>query len=138
MPLVTPDLGEIELFNKMLKNALVVDETYTLRLYRNDVTPTKDTVAADFTATTFTGYSEQILTRANWSDAVTNPDDKAESAYPQLSWTCGTTGDTIYGYWVIGSSSGVCLWAERFNSPRILAQSDIFKLTPKFTLDSEF
>src|SRR5574342_469145 len=33
MALVVPDVGEVELLDKMLKDALSVDESYTLKLY---------------------------------------------------------------------------------------------------------
>lgn len=138
MALVTPDAGEIELLDKMLKDALSVDESYTLHLYRSDTTPINTTVAGDFTDATFTGYSNQVLTRSTWGPASTNVGNKAESIYgSELAWTCGSTGDTVYGYWVEGTTSGVCLWAERFDSPRTLSQNDVLKITPRFTLNSE-
>jgi hypothetical protein len=137
MPLVTPNEGELELLDKMLKEALTVDENLTLQLFRNDYTITDDTKSSSFTVATFTNYSAQALTRANWSTAATVA-GKAQSEYSnQLSWTCGATGDTVYGYWVVGVSSAKVLWAERFGTPRALADSDILNLTPRFTFSSE-
>jgi hypothetical protein len=45
MALVIADVGEIELLDKMLKDALSVDETYTLKLYQNNYTPLASSVA---------------------------------------------------------------------------------------------
>ena len=137
MPLVTPNVGELEILDKMLKDALSVDEDYVLKLFRTAMTITQDTETTDFTVATFTNYSHQTLTRANWSAAAVVA-NKAESVYSnQLSWTCGATGDTVYGYWVEGATSGTTLWGERFATARTLADGDILNLTPRFTLNSE-
>ena len=138
MALVTPNLGELELLDKMLKDALSSDEDYILKLYGNDYTPDDNSAEASFTEPVFTNYAARTLTRAAWNDAVTIS-DKAETSYgttPQ-SWTCGATGDTVYGYYVTGATSGVVLWAERFATSRVLADGDILNLTPKFTLNKE-
>lgn len=138
MALVVPNVGELELLDKMLKDALSVDENYILKLFHTNVTPDQNSTSSSFVEATFTNYSAATLTRANWNTAVT-VSNKAESSYGSsaLSWTCGATGDTIYGYWVIGATSGTCLWAEAFATARVLASSDVLNLTPKFTLNSE-
>lgn len=136
MPLVVPNAGEVELLDKLLKDALTVDENYTLKLYNNNVTPDQTSVVGTFTEATFTGYSAKTLTRTGWT-ASSTVSNKAQSSYAQQSWTCGATGETVYGYYVLGATSGVCLWAEKFASPRILANTDVLNLTPVFTLNSE-
>lgn len=138
MPLVVPNQGELELLDKMLKDALSVDENYILKLYRNDYTPADVSAPGSFTEANFTSYAARTLTRTNWNTAVT-VSGKGESSYgstPQ-SWTCGTTGNTIYGYWVEGATSAKVLWAERFSTSRVLANGDVLNITPKFTLASE-
>ena len=138
MPLVVPDSGELRLLDTLLKLALSTNENHILKLYRTDVTPTASSVPASFTEANFTGYAARTLTRSNWNSAVT-VSNKAEASYgstPQ-SWTCGTTGNTIFGYWVEGSTSNRCLWAERFSTSRVLASGDVLNITPKFTLSSE-
>lgn len=139
MPLVVPDEGEIQLLQKMLKHALSTDETYILKLYRVDYTPISTTAKTSFTEANFTNYAARTLTRALWSNAVMNASSAGEASYgssPQ-SWTCGTTGNTIYGYWVEGTTSTKVLWAERFTTSRVLASGDILNITPKFTLTSQ-
>lgn len=138
MPLVVPNAGELELLDKMLKDALSVDENYILKLFRNDVTPDQTFVVASMTEANFTNYAAKTLTRALWNAAVT-VSSKAQSSYGTAaqSWTCSTTGNTIYGYWVEGATSNVCLWAERFTVSRVLADGDVLNLTPQFTLNSE-
>lgn len=136
MPLVVPDVGEVELLDKMLKDALTVDESYTLKLYSNNYTPVQGSTAASFTESTFTSYAAKTLTRAGWT-AATTVSNKASASYAQQSWTCGTTGGTVYGYYVIGTTSTVVLWAELFPVARVLAVNDVLNLTPVFTLNSE-
>jgi hypothetical protein len=138
MPLVVPDAGELRMLDTLLKLALSTNENQILKLYQNNVTPTQASVPASFTEASFTGYAARTLLRSGWNNAVT-VSNKAESSYgstPQ-SWTCGTTGNTIYGYWVEGSTSAKCLWAERFSTSRVLASGDVLNITPKFTLSSE-
>ena len=138
MALVTPNVGELQLLDKMLKDALSTDENYILKLYSVDYTPDDATAPGSFTEATFTNYVAKTLTRALWNAAVTVT-NKAETSYgtTPLSWTCGATGQTVFGYYVIGVGSSQCLWAERFATSRVLADQDILNLTPKFTLNKE-
>mgnify|MGYP006280979447 CR=1 FL=1 len=134
MALVVPDLGEIELLTKLLKNTTDT-ENYILRLYQNNYTPIGSTVVGDFSEADFTNYTEKTIARGDWA-APSTVATKAESSVTAQSWTCGATGNTIYGYYVVGSTSGVCLWAEKFAAQRILVDGDILNLTPKFNLSS--
>ena len=138
MALVTTNLGELELLDKMLKDALDTDENYILKLFHTDVTPSENSTSASFVEATFTNYAAVTLTRSNWNAAVLNGSNAAESSYGSAaqSWTCGATGDTIYGYWMEGATSGTCLWAEKFATARTLTDSDVLNLLPKFTLQS--
>ena len=137
MALVVPNVGEIELLTKMLKAALTVDENYILKLYKNNYTPVQSSTDADFTEATFTSYAAKTLTRTNWG-APTTVSNKASSTYSvQQSWTCGASGETVYGYYVMGATSGVLLWAEEFADPIPMANTFVLNLTPVFTLNSE-
>lgn len=122
----------------MLRDALSVDEAFILKLFQNNTTPDGTFASASFTEANFTNYAAKTLSRSNWN-AATSISGKGESSYgssPQ-SWTCGTTGNTVYGYWIEGASSTKVLWAERFAVARGVASGDILNLTPKFTLTSE-
>lgn len=136
MGLIIPNEGELELLDKMLKVALAVDEDYSLKLYKNNYTPTAASTAANFTEADFDGYTAKILVRANWNTSTT-VSGKASTSYPQQSWTCGVTTNDIYGYYVQGADSGVVLWAERFANTKTLEENDVINLTLRFTLRSE-
>lgn len=135
MALVTPNLGELQLLDKMLKKALSTDENYFLKLYQNNYTPDANSVPGSFTEATFTNYAVMTLTRALWNSAVT-VGGVAQTSYGSapLSWTCGASGNTIYGYYVVGATSNIVLWAELFATSRVLANQDVLNLTPQFTL----
>jgi hypothetical protein len=139
MPIVVPNEGELVALDYMLKDTSVTAGC-VLRLYTNDYTPVAASTDGDFTEATFTNYAEVTLTRSSWNAAVTNGSGKAESSYgasPQ-SWTCGASGNTVYGYWVETTDvTPTILWAERFGTARVLADGDILNIQPKFSLSSE-
>jgi hypothetical protein len=138
MALKVVNEGELELLDKMLKDALSTDEKYLLRLYKNDVTPGDSDTTASYLIADFTDYANRTLDRFGWNAAQTSG-TKAESSYGAApeSWTCGATGNTIYGYWVEGANSNKCLWAERFATSRVLADGDVLNISPKFSLSTE-
>lgn len=134
--LVVTDEGELELLEKMLINTSD-SENYSLRLYRNSYVPHSGSVLSDFTIANFTNYANKTIARGDWSTPVTNGSNKGQSTVATQSWTCGASGNTIYGYYVVGATSGKVLWAEKFDTPRVLANTDVLNLTPVFTLNSE-
>jgi hypothetical protein len=140
MPLVVPAVGEVALLNKLIVNLLSSDERYILKLYKNNYSPIETATQASFTEANFTSYAARTLSRAGWYAGV-HGTPKAECSYAGVqSWTCGTTGNTIYGYWVVGDTknAGTVLWAELFSTARVLATNDVLNITPKFTLQSEY
>lgn len=140
MPIFLTDNAEVALLNKLLKTALSTNENYILKLYTNNYTPSDGTVQNQFTEAVFTNYTSRTLTRAGWNTAqiVSNKAQSSYGAAPR-SWTCGATGNTVYGYWVTGdgTNAGGILWVERFITSRVLANGDVLNLTPQFTLNSE-
>jgi hypothetical protein len=125
-------------------------ENWLLCLFNSNITPAETDAAATYTAheTAFTSYARKTLTRSIGSSTWNTPVSQAPSGSPPWSsrtavghtqygsapqsWTCGTTGDTIYGYFVLGASSGKLIMAEAFATPRTLANGDILSLQPVF------
>ena len=101
MALYVPAEGEVRLLQNMIQ-AMSKSDNYWLRLFNNNYTPVAGTThtALPFVETTFTGYSVATLGRSSWSNAYTVAGGNAETSYATQSWTCGTQGDTVYGYWV--------------------------------------
>ena len=90
----------------MLKDG-TPDSSAILKLYQNNYTPADTSTAAYFTVANFTNYVNKTLTRTSWHAAVTNANSKAETSYGTAPepWTCGASGNTIYGYWAEGTGT---------------------------------
>jgi hypothetical protein len=136
--IIIPNRGGLDFLNKMIKDPLAADEDYVLRLFKSDYTPDQFTVAADFDEADFTNYVSKTLTRAGFNDPALNGSLEAEIEYSaEQDWTCGSTGNTIYGYYMQGATSLVCQWAQRFSTPRSLTDTDVLKITPALTFRSQ-
>jgi len=135
MALVLTQSGQILLLSYAFKDA--APESLVLKLYKNDVTPTESSTAATFTEADFTGYSSRTLSRSTWGTPTTVDGQGVISYGAPLTWTCGTTTqNTIFGYFVVGATSGSLVYAERFAQSRTLVDGDPVQLTPTFTLDN--
>lgn len=127
--IVTPDEGELELMDKMLKDPLTTNEDYLLDLYQNNYTPVQGSTASDFTVSTFGGYGQKTLTRSGFNSA-TLVGDVAKSQYgTDQVWTCTSGSETAYGYLIRGATSGKVLWAQRFDNPRAMSAGAVETLT---------
>lgn len=135
MALVVSNAGELLLLSNCL-NSTTTPENLTLKLYKTDVTPTATSVAADFTVCDFTGYSDLTLTRGSWTSPST-VSGNAETSYTATTFTNSGASQTVYGYYVVGATSGTLYWAEKFATSRTLNTSEALTLSPKFTLASQ-
>jgi len=85
-------------------------ETVTLKLYSSNTTPNSLTGAADLTEVTGGGYTSKILGNTDWtvagSVATTSP----------LVFTFTAGVGQIYGYYLVGNTSGLLIASERFSS----------------------
>jgi hypothetical protein len=114
-------------------------ENFLLRLYQNNYTPDATSVLADFLEANFTNYSEKTLSRSNFSAAATDVSGDAFTEYnSDQVWTCGATGNTIYGYYMVGATSGELYWAEEFATSRSLVNGDTLTIEkPSLTYRSQ-
>lgn len=133
MSLLIPSNGEA----KLLEFALGVNTpgNQKLRLFVNDYTPVDGSLVASFTEMTTLGYAEKTLTKTSW--VVTQGADGAvaEAAYAVQTWsfTAGTLVN-VYGYYIVDTTTGLLLWAERFPSAKPIQNTgDQIIITPKIT-----
>jgi hypothetical protein len=133
MALVTCDAGELTLLSWML-NSTSGQGDLTLKLYKTNVTPTQSSTSGSFTVADFTGYSNKTLSRGSWGSPST-VSHATSSVYADQTWTNSGSSQTIYGYFVVDGSSNL-LWAELFDSPRVLGTSESLTVTPAITLNS--
>jgi len=132
--IVVPDEGAIELLTKTLLAALDVDESYSLRLFRNDMTPAAGSTLASFTEATFLGYFRHDLTRAGWTVPVIDAGRAVtEWTAAEVAWTCASGSQELFGYYVVAPATAKVAWAERFNVPRVLNVGAKLTITAKLT-----
>jgi hypothetical protein len=136
MALLVPDVGEVELLKRLLYPASA--ENWTLKLYKTNVTPAESDTAASYTVADFTGYSDKTITNtqsgSTWAVPTTSSGTTSSTYGTTLTWS-PTTSQTVYGYYVVGATSTVLLFAELFASSKSLSNGDTFNLTLKFQLD---
>lgn len=134
MAVVMPNAGKVEAFRRFLYAG---PENLSLRLFKNDYTPVVASVTGDFTVADFTGYASQTLTASQSGTTWAVPsitDDIASSIYGSAAivWTAGSD-QTIYGWYLVGVTSGITYLAERYLEPQVLlsTNSDTISFTPK-------
>lgn len=130
MALLMVNQGE-GLMLEMLVNK-TAPQTLKLKLFKNDKTPADGDTEANYTEADFTGYAEVSLTGANWT---ITPGAPSEAAFAQQSFasTANQTLQNVYGYYVVQTTSGKLMWAERFTDGPYPIQNngDTIKVTPK-------
>jgi hypothetical protein len=132
--IVIPDEGKIELLGKTLRAALAVDESYSLRLFRNDITPAAGSTLASFTEASFLGYFRYDLTRAGWTvPAIVDGRAVTEWTAAEVKWTAADGPQTLYGYYVIAPATAKVAWAERFTDPRVMEVGSTLQIIPRLT-----
>lgn len=131
MTIRVPNEGEVQLLGMMLGKTSM--ETFRLKLFTNNITPAETDTSASYTEASGFGYAAIDLTASNWTVGSGDP---ADASYPLQSFSFTGALGNVYGYYVVGVTSGKVLWAERFSDgPYSITQSgDSIKVTPKFQL----
>jgi hypothetical protein len=95
-------------------DALVGGADFTgakLHLFKNNLTPTPNTLLADFTPADYSGYAAKTVT---WSDAYFDSNDDAiVSGGEHLFAQTGATGNDIYGAYLTDSAGTKLLRSAR-------------------------
>lgn len=131
MSLVVPYVGEVVNLDSMLR--LASPEAQILRLYANDVTPSASDVATTYVEASIPGYAAISLARSSWGAAGTSA-GVTSASYPQQTFSFTGSG-TVYGYYVVGATSGTLLWAELlFLGGQAFVGGDSLEITPRMQL----
>ena len=134
MPLVFTNEGEARILSIALGAA--AQEALTLKLFASNTVPAETDTAATYTEAVGGGYAAVPLVGGNW---VVTPGDPTVAAYPQQAFTFTgplTGNPTVYGYYVVGATSGKLYWAERLAAAFTPANAgDGLKITLKITLE---
>jgi hypothetical protein len=120
-----------------LKNMLNITapQTMVLKLYTNNKTPAEGDDESLYTEMAGQGYASVTLTPGSWTVSGSSP---VLAAYPQVTFSFTAGGPTnVYGYFVVQTTSGKLMWAERFSSAPFVIQNtgDQILITPQITLD---
>ncbi len=135
MSLIVPDEGEVAMLD-MLVNGDGMAGLH-LRLYQNNLTPDQDTVLADFTEATFSGYAEDSPSFGA-AATVSHKGKIVDTAARDFTHSSGGTSNTVYGYYLVNAPDTKVLWAERFSSPQVVAvNGDKITITLALTENSE-
>lgn len=136
MSLVVPDTIEVEVLN------FVLNFTFTIRIYGNDITPLSTSQASNFTEIVGGGYANKLLLFPEWTIEAGNP---SRGVYNETQvWTFTGAIDapgSIYGYYVTRNTDGKLIWAERFPSgsiPFAPVAGSVIKVLPVFNCQSLF
>ena len=135
MAILVPDTGEVIALS-YLTGKTAATEGLTLRLFQNNITPAEADTAATYTQATFTGYVSLALTPATWTVTGGAP---TSATYPQQTFTstAGAQNQSIYGYYLIRTTTLDLVYAERFSDGpyTIVNNGDAIKVTPTITAD---
>jgi hypothetical protein len=113
-------------------------EDFTCHLFSNNYTVVDATTLADFTQATFTGYSSVAVARADFSaPAITSNVAYANTSAPPTFTCTGGSAQLVYGWYLVGDSSGKVYAAQNFAAARNMATGATEQLDPfKFGLQT--
>lgn len=132
MPLLIPTASENKLLEFLL--GFSVPGNQILRLNVNNITPADADVAATYTEMSTHGYAAKTLTKTNW--VIAQNAGVAEGTFAQQTYTfTAAAAVTVFGYYVTDVTTGLLIWAEKFNTGKVIQfAGDQILITPKFTL----
>lgn len=132
MALLIPNASEVKLLEFAL--GFSTPGNQLLKLFINNVTPGDTDTAATYTEMSTLGYAAKTLLKGSWSIVPSSGVGTASYVLQTWTFTAGTAV-TVYGYFVVDSSSGLLLWAEAFATPKIAQYTgDQIIITPQITL----
>lgn len=109
-------------------------QNLVLKLFKNDWTPADGDDETDATEADFTGYSAVTLTGASWTATPGAPSSITYAAQDFAS-SADQTPQTIYGAYLIQTTSGKLVAAERFaSSITFQSNGDTYSIVPTITL----
>lgn len=105
-----------------------------LKLFKNNLVPSKSTIMAELIEATEAGYSSITLSGSLWT--VTSVEGVNSANYPQQIFNF-TESASIYGYYVTNLTGTELLWVERFEAApfRMPSAGGDIGITLNFTLN---
>lgn len=105
-----------------------------LKLFSNNLVPSKTTVLADIAEVTASGYSEITLIGSNW--VISNIDGVNIAEYPMLTFNI-TDSAYVFGYYITDDPGAELIWLERFSTApfQLPSGGGVINITLKITLN---
>lgn len=133
--IVVPDVSKIYHANaRVFGTYPPIDGNAKLKLYQNDYVPTAATLLSNFTASACPGISQYPLSGGYNVGIVGGDVDLV--AWPAIYPTAGAGSGypyTVYGYFVVDSTTGALLWCQRFETSwQWWEAGDVMILLPVF------
>ena len=134
MAILVPNEGEVHILSLLCNKAAV--ENIEMRLFSSNTTPAETDTATTYTETAGGGYAKITLAPADWTVTGGGP-SSAVCAQKTFTFTGAVTGGNVYGYYLVGATSGKVYGAERFSDgPYAIANNgDQIKITATLTLE---
>lgn len=119
------------------------DTAWTVKLFTNSPSLSRNSVAADFVEPSYTGYGSQSVPTFNTPVDISVPPSwyafQALAPYNLFQPSVGWTGsETINGYFVVGNSSGLLKWAAYISPVTLVNELSIVYLVTNLALGSLF
>lgn len=113
MSVIIPKTAD-ELFLEIIFGKKNPSITQTLKLFKNDHVPTKNSILTDLIEADFQGYNGIVLNNYNWTIDTVSGVTSAD--YPQQVFLIEELA-VIYGYYVTAEIDSIeyLLWLERFS-----------------------
>lgn len=110
-------------------------EDLTLKLFQNNLTPTSSVAIGDITEATFSGYAAAALTAANWGFTPSSTTIALYNTGVVFESDANAQNQDIYGYYLVGTTSGDLKWIERFSDGPYTVDkiADKVTVTPRIT-----
>ncbi len=134
MALLVTNEGETIALKALLNHT--AGQNLVLKLFKSNTTPAEADTVGTYTEADFTGYVSLTLTGSSW---VVTPGAPTSAAYAQQTFTSSAdqSAQNVYGYYLIQTTSGTLVYAERFTGAPFVIQNngDNIKVTPTITAD---
>lgn len=110
MSLIIPNVSSIAILS-LIVNKTTSSGDLKLKLFSNDLIPTKVIDMSDITECNYLGYSPINLDGSAWE--INNIDGEIVASYGQESFSF-LEGGLLYGYFVTDNLGEGVIWVERF------------------------
>ena len=139
--LVVSNPGERYLLSRMVSVPWSLSETWKLRLYKNDISPNKNTVLADLTEADYDGYLPQDLARDGWTAPVTIAGVAVcFYGFQPIEFFAASGLQTVFGYFMTvdaDSDPELLILTQRFDSAVNVTAAVPALVLPQIRLHSE-